>query len=352
MNKMFGERRCLQIALLTTVLVAGLCIAAESTPAPATPAPATTRAAATQPAPLPPGVKAIRDIQYVPDGDESQRLDLYLPEAPSKAPMPLVVWIHGGGWRGGNKSGCASLSMVPRGYAAASVEYRFSSKAIFPAQIQDCQAAIRWLRANAARYNIDPQRIGVWGSSAGGHLVALLGTSGGKNAFAKIGGNEDQSDRVQAVCDFFGPADFTRVVAQAEADTRVKNIFPFNTPKDPYSCLIGANLSDTPKAEAVSPMHYVSSDNAPILIMHGTSDGLVPFAQSDEFAAALKKAGVPTYFQVIPNAGHGGPAFSLPPVQRLIRTFFDKYLKGEEVNLELLPESAVTVTSPQPTKAK
>jgi acetyl esterase/lipase len=298
-----------------------------------------------QAASLPAGVKVERDIRYVPDGDPSESLDLYLPENSGSKPLPVVVWVHGGGWHGGSKAGCPAVGFISHGYAAASVEYRFSQKAIFPAQIQDCQAAIRWLRANSKKYNLDPNHIGVWGASAGGHLVALLGTAGGKNAFAPVGGNEDQSDRVQAVCDWFGPADFSTVMAQA-AEDKVKNIFKFNSPTDPYSSLIGASLEQSKeKDEAVSPVHYVSKDNPPILIMHGTSDALVPFAQSVEFADALTKAGVDVTLQKFPGAGHGGPAFSRAPVTHLIETFFDKHLMGKDVEIKPLPDSVVSATT-------
>lgn len=289
------------------------------------------------------GQRIERDIQYVPNGDESQRLDLYLPEQPGDKPLPIIVWIHGGGWRAGNKQGCPAQGFVNMGYIAASVEYRFSQKAVFPAQIQDCQAAIRWLRANSKKYNIDPDHIGIWGGSAGGHLVALLGTSGGKKAFPPIGGNEEQSDRVQAVCDFYGPANFSSVMQQAADDKNVRCIYQFNTPSDPYSCLIGAKLGeDKEKTDAVSPIHYVSSDNPPILIMHGDRDVHVPFAQSIEFEAALKEKGVEVFFQKFPGGGHGGPAFGKPAVNDLIRKFFDKYLKGEDIKVELVPESELT----------
>lgn len=299
---------------------------------------------------LPRGVKVEQDIQYVPDGDPAQKLDLYLPEQPSDHALPIVVWIHGGGWMGGSKAGCPAVHFVSDGYAAASVEYRFSQKAVFPAQIQDCQAAIRWIRANSKKYNIDPEHIGVWGASAGGHLVALLGTAGGKNAFPKFGGNDDQSDRVQAVCDWFGPTDFNTVMAQAAAD-KTKNIFHFNTPSDPYSDLIGAKLGeDLAKGEAVSPVHYVTKDNPPILIMHGTTDALVPFAQSVEFADALKAADVDVTLQRLPGSGHGGPAFNLPAVRELISKFMDKHLKGASQTIEPLPDSEVTVTSASPSK--
>jgi acetyl esterase/lipase len=219
------------------------------------------------------------------------------------------------------------------------VEYRFSQKAVFPAQIQDCQAAIRWLRAHAKQYNFDTEHLGAVGGSAGGHLSALVGTSGGKKAFAPIGGNEEQSDRVQAVCDIYGPADFSTVVQQASEDKNVKNIFAFNTPSDPYSGLIGTNLNDKAKADAVSPVHYVSEDSPPFLILHGTHDTLVPYAQSVQFEAALKAQGVPVWLQTLPGSGHGGPAFGKPSVIQLMHHFFDKHLKGADVEIKLVPEA-------------
>ena len=321
-------RRTLSMLLLPLTL---LCLVA------AAPAP-TTKPAAPH---LPRGVTEERNLAYIPDGDPAQSLDLYLPETTPDHALPLIVWIHGGGWSGGSKDGCPALGFIRRGYVVASVEYRLSQKALFPAQIQDCQAAIRWLRANHEKFHIDPDHVGVWGASAGGHLVALLGTAGGKHAFPPIGANEDQSDRVQAVCDFFGPTDFNTVVAQAEAD-KTKNVFHWNQ-GDPYSKLIGVPLnSDPAKGDAVSPVHYVSKDNPPILIVHGTTDSLVPFAQSTEFADALKHAGVDVTLQPMPNSGHGGPAFTLPAVQQLITRFFDKHLKGADVTVVPLTESEVT----------
>lgn len=289
-----------------------------------------------------------KDISYIPNGDEAQKLDLYLPEKAADKPLPLVVHIHGGGWVGGSKYPCAVAPMVLRGYAVASVEYRFSQKAIFPAQIQDCQAAIRWLRAHAKEYHLDAEHVGVVGGSAGGHLSSLVGTSGGKNAFPKIGGNEEQSDRVQAVCDIFGPSDFSTVVQQAADDKNVKNIFQFNTPADPYSSLIGTKLDDKAKADAVSPVHYVSKDNPPFVILHGTHDTLVPYAQSEEFEAVLKEKGVVVWLQKLTGSGHGGPAFNKPIVIQLMQNFFDKYLKGADVQITLVPEAEVAV---EPAKA-
>ena len=340
------------VLALVFALLAGSGVAAEPQAKPQEKSGARAKSAVKQPAQLPAGVRFIKDIPYVPDGDEAQRLDLYLPEQPADAPMPLIVHIHGGGWRAGSKSRCPLLHMVGRGYAMASVEYRFSQKALFPAQIQDCQAAIRWLRANSKRYNFDPGHVGVVGSSAGGHLVALLGTSGGTNAFAPIGGNEDQSDRVQAVCDFYGPTDFGKVMQQAADDKNVRNIFQFNTPSDPYSCLIGVSLdADKQKTDAVSPMHYVSADDPPILILHGTHDALVPYAQSTEFVKALKAQGVDALLQTLPGSGHGGRAFGKPEVIELITSFFDKHLGQANVEVKLVPEADLAV-EPAPPRAK
>jgi len=306
-------------------------------------------AAATESVLVAPGILLKRDISYVPDGHEAQKLDLYLPEKASHTPLPLVVHIHGGGWMGGSKFPCPIASMVSRGYVVASIEYRFSQKAKFPAQIQDCQAAIRWLRAHSAEYNIDADHVGAVGGSAGGHLSALVGTSGGKKAFPMIGGNEDQSDRVQCVCDIYGPANFATVMQQADDDKNVKNIFKFNTPSDPYSSLIGVSLnSDKEKTDAVSPIHYVSKETPPMLILHGTHDTLVPYAQSVEFEAALKAKGVPVWLQTLPGSGHGGAGFSKPAVFKLMQTFFDKYLKEADVAIELVPEADVAVEVAQP----
>ncbi|HEY1049483.1 MAG TPA: alpha/beta hydrolase [Prosthecobacter sp.] len=303
---------------------------------------------AQKPFTLPAGIKMEKDISYIAEGDAAQKLDLYLPEKATDKPLPLIVHIHGGGWRGGNKFPCPVAGMVLKGYAVASIEYRFSQKAVFPAQIQDCQAALRWLRAHSQQYHFDTEHVGVVGASAGGHLSALVGTAGGKNLFPKIGGNEEQSERVQAVCDIFGPADFSTVVQQAAEDKNVKNIFQFNSPSDPYSSLIGSKLDDKPKADAVSPVHHVSADNPPFLILHGTHDTLVPYAQSEEFADALKDKGVPVWLQKLPGSGHGGPAFGKPAVLQLTQNFFDKYLKGTDTAITLVPENEVAVDSPKP----
>src|SRR4051812_42005020 len=152
------------------------------------------------------GIRLLPDLPYVASGSPAQRLDLYLP-AKSTGVRPLVVWIHGGGWVGGSKNQVNAAPLLASGYAVASVEYRFSQDAIFPAQIEDCKAAIRWLRAHATEYELDPAHIGAWGASAGGHLVAMLGTTSETHEFDK-GENLDQSSGVQCVLDWFGTSDF------------------------------------------------------------------------------------------------------------------------------------------------
>lgn len=264
---------------------------------------------------LPEGTKVSRDLPYIENGHERQRLDLYLPEN-ADHPLPVVVWVHGGGWRGGSKdSGRRALPLVGKGYAVASINYRLSQHAVFPAQIEDCKAAIRWLRANAEKYNLDPDHIGVWGSSAGGHLVALLGTSGDVKELEGNDGSPGQSSRVQAVVDWYGPADFLKFQLSENSESAI-------------SKLLGGTIQDNPdKAKQASPVTYVSKDDPPFLIMHGDKDPTVPFNQSERLADALKKAGVPVTFQPIPGAKHGGPEFRSPENLKTIEEFFDKYLK-------------------------
>jgi acetyl esterase/lipase len=268
-----------------------------------------------KPTPVPPGVRVERDLAYVANGHERQKLDIYLPERASGS-YPLVVWVHGGGWRGGSKDQCPAASLATRGYVVASVGYRLSQHATFPAQIEDCKAAIRWLRAHAQKYHIDPERVGVWGASAGGHLVALLGTSGGVKELEGSLGHPDQSSRVQAVVDWFGPADLLKMTAMRK------------DPKSAVGLLLGGSVEENPdKARKASPVTYVTPDDPPFLIMHGDADKLVPLEQSEVLADALKKAGVEVTFIVHKGAGHGGPAFNAPESRKQIEEFFDKHLK-------------------------
>jgi len=179
-----------------------------------------------------------RDLSYVPNGHERQKLDLFVPKEGKN--LPLIIRIHGGAWLGGSKEGEWPNDYLRFGYAVARINYRLSQHAIFPAQIEDCKAAVRYLRANARKYNLDPNRFGVWGASAGGHLVALLGTTGDVKEF-DVGENLSVSSRVQAVADYFGPTDFLHIEAN-----RLPNGMHQNTADAPESKLIGSLVADNP----------------------------------------------------------------------------------------------------------
>lgn len=268
-------------------------------------------------------VKAHRDLEYVAGGHERHKLDLYLPANLSEgAAVPLIVWVHGGGWQNGSKEGCPPLraGYVDRGYAVASINYRLSGHAPFPAQIEDCKAAIRWLRAHARTYGLDPGRFGVWGSSAGGHLVALLGTSAGAKEFE---GNThaDQSSRVQAVCDYYGPTDFTVFVTTPGYERHADASSPES------KLLGGVVLENKDKAARANPVTYVDPGDPPFLIVHGDKDATVPINQSQLLYESLSKAGVSAHFHTIRGAGHGGPGFGGPEIEAMVAKFFGERLK-------------------------
>jgi acetyl esterase/lipase len=265
---------------------------------------------------VPEGTEVHRDLQYVKGGHERQRLDLYLPKKPD-GPLPVIIWVHGGAWLAGSKEGAGpALPFVGKGYAVASINYRLSQHAKFPAQIEDCKAAIRWLRANARTYHLDPDRFGAWGASAGGHLVALLGTSGDVKDLEGHEGAPDQSSRVQAVVDWFGPTDVTKMGGSHDQ------------PDSPEAGLLGGPVQENKdKAARANPMTYVSKDDPPFLIMHGDKDMTVPFGQSELLQEALRKAGVDATFRPVTGAGHGGREFSSEENRTLIEEFFDQHLK-------------------------
>jgi len=267
---------------------------------------------------VPEGTRILRDLAYVPNGHERQKLDLYLPaQKEGNGPLPIIVWVHGGAWLAGSKENCPSVRFLRQGYATASINYRLSQHAIFPAQIEDCKAAIRFLRANAEKYNIDPNRIGVWGASAGGHLVALLGTTGDVKEFDK-GPNLQFSSRVQAVCDFFGPTDFTKM-------SDFESSMDHDAPNSPEAQLVGGPVQENKEAcKHANPNTYVSKDDPPFLICHGDKDPLVPHNQSVLLNAALKEAGVSVIFHTVKGGGHG---FRDPEADRMVQKFFEKHLK-------------------------
>jgi acetyl esterase/lipase len=250
--------------------------------------------------PLPEGTKVLKDLAYGPGGHERQKLDLYLP--PTGTRWPLIVAIHGGAFRMGSKESEPAGAFVARRFAVAAINYRLSQHAVFPAQIEDCKAAVRWLRANAARYGYDSERVASYGGSAGGHLAAMLGTAGDVKAL-EVGANLEVPSRVQAVVDFFGPTDFL----QMDSHRFSPQAMVHDTPDSPESQLVGGPIRDNREMVArANPVTYVTPDDPPFLIVHGDADLLVPHHQSELLEAALRKAGVRVRLVTIPGGPHGG----------------------------------------------
>jgi acetyl esterase/lipase len=274
---------------------------------------------------VPDDVIAKRDLVYAGTDHPRQRLDLYLPKTPTGTKLPLVVFIHGGGWQNGDKAAGAGrvLPFVRSGgFVGASIGYRLSGDATWPAQIHDCKAAIRWLRGNAGTYGIDPDRIAVIGSSAGGHLVAMLGTSGDVAAVeGSLGAFPDMSSRVTCVVDYFGPAD---LLTMGDFPSSIDH----NAATSPESKMLGGPILERQDAaREASPQTYITGDDSPFLILHGTEDRVVPYEQSVQFDSALRAAGVESELISIEGGGHGG--FESPDTEARVRAFLDRHLRGQ-----------------------
>lgn len=275
---------------------------------------------------MPDGVKKVADLDYAGNDNPRQKLDLYLPEKPAtEEALPVIAFVHGGGWRNGDKNGGGGrvTPFVATGrYAGVSIGYRLSDEARWPAQIRDCKAAIRWIRAHAAEYRLDPDRIAVWGSSAGGHLVAMLGVSRGiADLEGDIGPNTAESSQVACVVDYYGP---TEMLTMGDHDSS----FDHNAPNSPESKLLGGAVQENPeKAKSASPIEHVSADDAPFLIVHGDQDKVVPYPQSADFEKKLESAGVPAVLIRVEGGGHGqgfGPATG-----EAVKSFLARQLLGE-----------------------
>jgi acetyl esterase/lipase len=265
---------------------------------------------------LPPDALRYQNVPYVAGGHERQKLDLYLPG--NRQNTPLIIWVPGSSFQLGRQEDQVPFEYLFQGYAVARIGYRLSQEALFPAQIEDCKAAVRWLRWNADLFSLNPERFGAWGESAGGHWAALLGTTGHLTAF-EVGENLDISSQVQAVVAYFGPAYFLQLDAQGLAH---------NTPDAPESMLVGGPIQELKDQVAqANPMTYVTASAPPFLIVHGDSDAHVTQHQSERLAAALKKAGVPVTLCTAKSAGHGG--FTDPEVHSLTRVFLATHLQPE-----------------------
>ncbi|MGB3120772.1 MAG: alpha/beta hydrolase [Verrucomicrobiales bacterium] len=285
------------------------------------------------------------DQFYAGNENPKQAVDLYLPtKRKSNRPLPVVVFIHGGGWTNGDRLGAsAGVTQMARtgDYAGVSVGYRMSSEAIWPAQIHDVKAAIRWIRGNAKKFGLDPDRIGVWGSSAGGHLVSLLGTTGDVKALeGDLGSFTGMSSRVTCVVNICGPQDMTKPLMRAADGTPVAD--------DPaVSPLLGGPVTQKlDLAKAASPLTYVTPDDAPFLTAHGTKDARVDFRNAEWIDAALKKAGVPSLLVPVENGGHG---FHNAELDARIRAYFGMHLRGVSADIPATPVPDQTPRpSPQP----
>jgi acetyl esterase/lipase len=259
-----------------------------------------------------------RDITYCTTDGVALKMDVHYPGAMSK-PAPVAVYVHGGSWSSGSKTDSIGMTDVPellaRGYLVASVDYRHAPEWKFPAQIHDVKCAIRFLRANATRFNLDPNRIGAWGHSAGGHLVALLGTTDTRDGFEGSQEYADQSSRVQAVADMCGRADLRGM------------------PADKAESVFGAPNDSSDILEHASPITFVSKGDAPFLILHGDKDATVPLRVSQTLTERLQAAGVPVTLVIVKNADHnfnpeGGPMSpTRAEMTRMIADFFDQYLR-------------------------
>lgn len=264
------------------------------------------------------------DITYCKAGDVELKLDLAKPDG--DGPFPAIVFIHGGGWSGGNRQAYSNQIRVAarRGYVAITVSYRLtqpdeSGKAEnpWPAQINDTKCAVRWLRANADKYHVDPNRIGVTGGSAGGHLSLMVGLADESAKLEGNGGHQDQSSRVQAVVNYFGP---TEMKAEYRTNDFVRKL---------VKTLLGGTPEEVPdRYENASPVTYISSDDPPVLTLQGTKDPLVPDSQARLLDEQMKSKGAHHELMILEGAGHGFQGDDALRAETTTWAFFDKHLRA------------------------
>jgi acetyl esterase/lipase len=278
------------------------------------------------------------DQSYAGNENPKQKVDLYLPKKRNTdKPLPVVALIHGGGWVNGDRLGyaAAAIQFARTGdYASVAVGYRLTKEAHWPAQVYDCKAAIRWIRAHAKEYNLDPGKIAVMGSSAGGHLSSLIGTSGDvKELEGDLGPNTTFSSRVQCVVNLCGPEDFTQALM---FDKDMKPILK----DDAVIGLLGGNYEEKhAEALAASPVTYVTDDDPPFITFHGSADQRVAYLHAEAIHAALKQAGVPTLLVPITHGGHGSVGH--PEVIARAKTFIGNTLRGEDTPVDVTPIPAL-----------
>ena len=273
--------------------------------------------------------RLVQNIPYAETQNPRQTIDLFLPEKRKKGQaLPLVIWIHGGGWKNGDKKSGHSPNRLPAivqtgRYIGASISYRLSGEEIWPAQIHDCKAAIRWLRAHAKKYGIDQTRIAAWGSSAGGHLVSMLGVTDRNDELeGTVGTHSTQSSKIQAVVNYYGPS---ALLQMNDHPSRINH----NAPDSPESQLLGFPIQEKKKlTRQASPLSYVSKDDAPFIHFHGTNDPLVPYAQSKVLHQSMKEQSVSSILITLEKGGHSMPGEF---TQKYVIPFLDftLYSKGK-----------------------
>ncbi len=260
------------------------------------------------------------DITYaVVDGREL-KLDLYLPT--DTADPPLLVWVHGGAWQRGSKETVYTTDFVKDGYAIASIEFRNSVDAVFPAQVHDIKAAIRFLRAMAATYGYDATRIGIHGRSSGAHLTALVGvTNGHEGLEGEVGEHLDQSSDVQAIVSYFGASNLNSILDQSTP-------FGLSERAPALELLLGGPVEERRELAALaSPVSHIDAADPPLLILHGDQDPDMPINQSHELHGAYKRHGLPVHFEAIHGAGHGGEPFFDSERNAMVLFFLNESLR-------------------------
>jgi acetyl esterase/lipase len=266
---------------------------------------------------IPDNVSFERDIEYSRPNGLPQLLNLARPKRVTGS-FPTVICIHGGGFRAGNREGYNKLclTLAQRGYVAMTIEYRLAPTNPFPAAVYDCKAAVRWARGNAAKYGIDPKRIGVTGGSAGGHLAQFLGVTQGVKQFEGDGGNPTQSSAVSCVVNYYGPSDLTKSYG---ASVDAADVLPL---------FFGGNL-DTARHKHIigSPLPWVTPDAAPTLLVHGTDDKYVNYEQAIWMRDRLQVCGVEVELLTLGGAGHGFKGADAEKAETALLAFFAKHLK-------------------------
>jgi acetyl esterase/lipase len=256
--------------------------------------------------------RAFKDVVYATANGKPLALDLYLP-ANVQHP-PLVVYLHGGAWKDGDKAQYPAF-LVERGFAVASLDFRSTNVAPFPANVHDIKAGIRFLRAKAAQYGYRSERIAVAGASSGAHLANEVGMTGGNAQLeGTLGDYPNQSSRVQAIVSYFGASDLTTILAQSTP-------FGISVREPALVLLLGALPDKVPElAKLASPFFQVDKGDPPLLLLHGDQDAQMPINQSHELDGAYRKLGLDVDFMVVHGVGHvGGPFFEGEPVERVVK---------------------------------